>query len=332
MNEKHIVVGSKTRYLSGVMRWITTKRLPLLLFLIISLMLGLTFSARLSVSWLKTSMIEGAEPDMISASDAFAGAVHEWIINGSHEHLARGVELMLLGSARQVHVSYMGETLILAYDSGWEHLSLKPLTTHPVAATTASFRVDDRLVFDTIIPIRNRAEVVGFVRLASHAQLLETRISQMTAGAIVASAIVGLVLAVLGCRAILRLPARQSVPATEPTLGRELRETLLPQTLVVDLSAKTVSRNGSKHTLTPKLFSLLSLLVDDPAKVYSDKEIIDFVWPEARYIGANDVHQCVYRLRKCLNQFDPELGDYVSNIKGFGYRFTGPVIVQSHDE
>ena len=277
-------------------------------------------------------MIEGVEPDMISSTDAFAGAVHEWIISGSHEHLTRGVELMLLGSARQVRVSYRGETLILAHDSGWEHLSLKPLTAHPVAATTASFQVDDSLLFDTIIPIRNRAEVVGFVRLASHAQLLETRISQMTAGVIATAAILGLLLAVLGCRAILRLPARQPRPTSEPSLGRELRETLLPQTLVVDLPAKTVSRNGSKHTLTPKLFSLLSLLVHDPSKVYSDKEIIDFVWPDARYIGANDVHQCVYRLRKCLKQFDPELGECVSNIKGFGYRFTGPVVVQSHDE
>jgi len=90
------------------------------------------------------------------------------------------------------------------------------------------------------------------------------------------------------------------------------------------VSRKAAALNGVPLSLSPKLFSLLALLVSEPGRVFSDREILGAVWPASRYANAKDVKQHIYLLRKKLRGVQPGAEGMIVTVPGFGYRFEPP--------
>ena len=84
--------------------------------------------------------------------------------------------------------------------------------------------------------------------------------------------------------------------------------------------AKTVTADGKEVNLTPKEFDILKLLMKEPGKVFSPKEIYRKVWGEdALAAGENTVAVHIRHLREKI-EITPNDPRYIKVIFGQGYK------------
>ena len=97
--------------------------------------------------------------------------------------------------------------------------------------------------------------------------------------------------------------------------------------LWVDVDRREVWVRGTR--LAPQVskaqFRLLTLLREQPGRVYSRDEIIAAVWPEDEGHGVSDetIDALVGRLRRRIADIDPD-HRYVVTVRGHGFKFTQP--------
>jgi len=96
-----------------------------------------------------------------------------------------------------------------------------------------------------------------------------------------------------------------------------------PSGLTLDRDKRQVWIRG--RLLTPPLsyvqFSLLTLLDDQPGRVYSRDEVITVLWPEDSAEGISDeaIDALVRRIRLRLRELDPD-HDYIVTVRGYGFK------------
>lgn len=83
---------------------------------------------------------------------------------------------------------------------------------------------------------------------------------------------------------------------------------------------KLVMVDGQKANLTPKEFEILKLLMANPNKVYSPKEIYSHVWKEAPLYGSeNSIAVHIRHIREKI-EINPNEPRYIKVIFGQGYK------------
>jgi len=87
--------------------------------------------------------------------------------------------------------------------------------------------------------------------------------------------------------------------------------------LVVDPARRRVWVQGRDVSLSNKEFSLLRVLVSDPIRVFTKKELLEDVWGFRTSAQTRTLDSHASRLRRKL---DPEHSRYVVNCWGVGYR------------
>ncbi|NDJ16502.1 response regulator transcription factor [Myxacorys almedinensis] len=113
------------------------------------------------------------------------------------------------------------------------------------------------------------------------------------------------------CRALLR---RQTQPPAQASPVLRFRD------IVLYLQEYRVTVRGEEANLSPKEFSLLELFMRNPRRVFAREELLERVWGIS-YLGDSktvDVH--IRWLREKL-EIDPSSPQYVTTVRGFGYRF-----------
>ena len=96
-----------------------------------------------------------------------------------------------------------------------------------------------------------------------------------------------------------------------------------PSGLVLDRDKRQVWVRG--QLLTPPLsyvqFALLTLLDDQPGRVYSRDEVIAALWPEDSAEGISDeaIDALVRRIRLRLRELDPE-HNHIVTVRGYGFK------------
>lgn len=93
--------------------------------------------------------------------------------------------------------------------------------------------------------------------------------------------------------------------------------------LVIDDHAKEVRINGVTLPLTPREYSLISLLALEPGRVFSAQEIIERAWGTERFMSSEDVKKYIYLLRQKIER-DPKNPTVLVTVRGFGYKFVPP--------
>jgi DNA-binding response OmpR family regulator len=94
--------------------------------------------------------------------------------------------------------------------------------------------------------------------------------------------------------------------------------------LEFDLATRQVRVRG--RLLDPPLsqaqFTLLTLLAEEPGRVYSREEVIAVVWPEAQAEGVSDeaIDAMVRRIRLRLRELDASR-EYIVTMRGYGFKF-----------
>ncbi|MBT8442236.1 MAG: phosphate regulon transcriptional regulator PhoB [Gammaproteobacteria bacterium] len=72
--------------------------------------------------------------------------------------------------------------------------------------------------------------------------------------------------------------------------------------------------------LGPTEFRLLRFMMQNPDRVYSRGQLLDYVWGQNVYVEERTVDVHVRRLRKALE--DADVDKYVQTVRGAGYRFS----------
>jgi DNA-binding response OmpR family regulator len=87
--------------------------------------------------------------------------------------------------------------------------------------------------------------------------------------------------------------------------------------LVVDPARRRVQVEGREVALSNKEYCLLRVLISDPIRVFSKKELLEEVWGYRTTAQTRTLDSHASRLRRKL---DPESARYVINCWGVGYR------------
>jgi DNA-binding winged helix-turn-helix (wHTH) protein len=87
----------------------------------------------------------------------------------------------------------------------------------------------------------------------------------------------------------------------------------------LDIRAGELRRDDERVSLTPRVFDLLVLLVQNPGRLIPKRELLDKVWG-ATNVAEGSVTRAITRLRSALND-DASRPEYVQTVPRRGYRF-----------
>ncbi len=108
---------------------------------------------------------------------------------------------------------------------------------------------------------------------------------------------------------------------------QEPAETLRVGEIEIDGSAMQLRVRGELVTTTATEFRLLDYLARHPGRVFSRDQLLDAVWGDARFVTPRSVDVYVRRIREKI-ETDPESPRYLKTVRGAGYRFEVPRLVE----
>jgi DNA-binding response OmpR family regulator len=103
---------------------------------------------------------------------------------------------------------------------------------------------------------------------------------------------------------------------SESTAKKAVRKIVFGD-MVINLEVKEVTIMGEQVILTKTEFELLSLLAQNPERLFSRENLIDRVWAETPTITKRTVDVHIARLRKKMGGY----ASVIANRPGYGYRF-----------
>jgi two-component system phosphate regulon response regulator PhoB len=107
------------------------------------------------------------------------------------------------------------------------------------------------------------------------------------------------------------------VTARPPRPGTEVGRLLSYGDIEMQLDTHRVRRNGREIMLGPIEFKLLRYMLENPEKVLSRAELIEFAWPGNVYVGTRTVDVHISRLRKSLKE--ASRSDIIRTVRLAGY-------------
>jgi len=92
------------------------------------------------------------------------------------------------------------------------------------------------------------------------------------------------------------------------------------ESFAIDLAAKRVTTDNGDIRLTPTEWSLLEILVRNPGKLVSQKQLLQEVWGQGYETETNYLRVYMAQLRRKL-ELDPSRPTHLITEPGMGYRF-----------
>ena len=90
--------------------------------------------------------------------------------------------------------------------------------------------------------------------------------------------------------------------------------------LMLDTNSCAVFINGKSAKLGAKEYKLIKLLMENPGRVFTKKQLYSAVWEEDVFYDDNTVMVHISRLRNKI-EIDPKKPQYIKTIRGIGYKF-----------
>ncbi len=91
----------------------------------------------------------------------------------------------------------------------------------------------------------------------------------------------------------------------------------------VDADQKVLRRNGTPLPLTPKVFDMLLILVENGGRIVEKKELMNRLWPDT-FVEEANLSTNILQLRKSLGDHARQ-PIYIETVARRGYRFIAPV-------
>jgi adenylate cyclase len=93
---------------------------------------------------------------------------------------------------------------------------------------------------------------------------------------------------------------------------------------LLDEKERLLTRNGAAIPLTPKVFDILLLLVQNSGSLVSKDLLLSKIWPDA-FVDEANLNVNIATLRKALGERRTE-NQYIETIPKLGYRFVAKVV------
>ncbi|WP_030954052.1 response regulator [Streptomyces sp. NRRL S-481] len=113
---------------------------------------------------------------------------------------------------------------------------------------------------------------------------------------------------------------RAAVRRTETVPVEPVMTLVTTEEFTIDLAAKKVHRGGHDVRLTPTEWHLLEILVTNPGRLITQKQLLQEVWGVSRSNKTNYLRVYMAQLRRKL-EADPSHPRYLITEPGMGYRF-----------
>ncbi len=94
---------------------------------------------------------------------------------------------------------------------------------------------------------------------------------------------------------------------------------------VLDVAEQRLQKKGEDIQLSPKVFEVLSKLVEHHGHLVTHDELMNAVWKDT-FVEETNLRYCIHSLRKILKRH------YIETVPKRGYRFTPRVVLNSNDE
>jgi len=104
-----------------------------------------------------------------------------------------------------------------------------------------------------------------------------------------------------------------------PLLPSEPRDLLVVGPIQLDTEQRLVRCEDRKERLTPRLMTLLKILMDHPGELIDRKELFRQVWDTAYTVDTRTLDVHISWLRQAIEE-DPRHPKYIKTIRGMGYR------------
>ena len=91
-------------------------------------------------------------------------------------------------------------------------------------------------------------------------------------------------------------------------------------TFVLDIPARTLTRNGKEIKLSPKEFKLLEFFLKRQGRALTRDDILNAVWGYDTFVTDRSVDRFVTTLRNKIEK-DPQNPDFIHTIREIGYKF-----------
>ena len=176
----------------------------------------------------------------------------------------------------------------------------------------------DLLVLDLMLPQINGYEICRFLR----EEKVTTPILMLTARSQESDIVLGLK---LGADDYVTKPfSIKEVLARAEALVRRTRPRDQPVhefgDCRLDLSARTMTRNGAEVPLSPKEFELLAYLVANPGRALHRDTIMASVWGYDAAVTPRSIDRFVTVLRQKIEP-EPSVPRFIKTVREFGYKF-----------
>jgi DNA-binding response OmpR family regulator len=112
---------------------------------------------------------------------------------------------------------------------------------------------------------------------------------------------------------------------TIPSIRKE-QGIIVVSDLKLNLISKHLELKNKEIILTKKEFEILSLLIQNPQRIFTREEILEKVWRDESYVLERTVDVHVARLRKKLDEYSV----YIINRSGYGYSFNDSLRIHSN--
>ena len=176
----------------------------------------------------------------------------------------------------------------------------------------------DLIVLDIMLPKINGYEICRLLR----GEGLEMPIIMLTAKGQESDVLLGLNLGaddyVTKPFSIKELLARANAFLRRRRQGK--RQTYRFGDCELNVSSRTLVRNGGEVALTPKEFGLLEFLVRHAGRALTRDEILRSVWGRGIFVTSRSVDRCIITLRKKIEP-DPARPTHIKTTREIGYRF-----------
>jgi DNA-binding winged helix-turn-helix (wHTH) protein len=283
----------------------------------------------------RSVLTEAFDERSVAYATAFADSTNAWLAMGDEEMMETAARFLLLGSVLYVQVVSDGEFLVDARVQAATPLDLPFFSLSSVSRTIVRKRLaGGPRYLDLIIPSGPwgmRSETVSdYVRMGIDMTSIGVRLQ----GTMLIASGIGIAFDVLLLGIIFLFTRRARGVKMRPALSLDqdpidkLPQIIQIGRLCIDEAAKKVSLAGREVRLTPKQYTLLSLLASDVGRVFSEAEILKVVWSESDYADSKDVKQYIYLLRRRLAEANAEGGRLVVNAPGFGYKLDISLVEQ----
>ncbi len=296
-------------------RWLITAGVVLALTALSSTLAVRTVHSLLNASFRERSL---------AYVTSFAASASPWFDPLQPAMLQSAARFMLVGSVQYVQIVWDGDLLVDERAELSRYLDLEPVSPDAVSGIQDT-RFEGATILDVLVPAADKSDLFGaYVRIGVDASSVaeESRIVALWAAASGLSVDLVLLALVSWLSGIWPWTARRSIQ--QSSLGATDERTI--GDLNIDAKTRRVTYKGHPVRLTPKQYALIAFLAREPDCVFSDREIVEGVWPSSEYADAKDVKQYVYLVRRRLESVYPDGRRLIETVPGFGYRMVSHVI------